>query len=178
MKMPNSSDLGGSGFSVREAPPLPSRAPAMPALGARTFLLADDSENVTSLMQRAFREAGIPNPLHVVPNGEEAVDYLSGVGAYADRSEHPMPNVVLLDRHLPRKDGFGVLGWIRTQAALRSMVVIILTASNRSADADMAHDLGANYYLTKPNRFEELVSLTRCLDDWLKLDGVEKQMTG
>jgi len=178
MKMPITSDLGGSGLSVHENPGLPSRAPAMPALRARTFLLADDSKNDTSLMQRAFREAGIANSLYVVPDGEEVVDYLSGVGAYANRVEHPMPNVVLLDRNLPRKDGFGVLGWIRTQSALRSMVVIILTTSNRSADADMAHDLGANYYLTKPGRFEELVSLTRCLDDWLKLDAVGKPASG
>jgi CheY-like chemotaxis protein len=148
-----------------------AQAPAMPGLGSRTFLLADGSESEVSLIQRAFTQAGIPHPLHVVPNGDEAVDYLRGAGPYSNRLEHPMPNVVLLNRDLPRKDGFGVLGWIRNQSALRSMVVVILTGSNRSADADTAYNLGANFYLTKPGQFEELVNLTRCLDDWLKRDG-------
>ena len=145
-------------------------APARSRVAARTFLLADQSEDNAQLIQRAFREAGVPSMVNVVPNGDEAMNYLRGVGGYSDRKEHPMPSVVLLNRDLPRKDGFGVLGWIRDQSAMRSMVVIILTASNRSADADMAYDLGANFYLTRPGRFEELVSLTRCLVDWLKMD--------
>lgn len=145
------------------------QAPAMPGLDSPMFLLAD-SENQTNLIQRAFHQAGIHRRLNVVPDGDEAVDYLRGVGPYSDREEHPMPNVVLLDRDLPRKDGFSVLDWIRNQSALRSMVVVIMTRSNRSADADRAYDLGANFYLTKPGQFDDLVSLTRCLDDWLKQD--------
>jgi DNA-binding response OmpR family regulator len=147
-----------------------TRAPAMPGLGARTFLLAEENATDATLIQRAFREAGISSTLNVVQDGDKAVEYLRGIGSYSDRAEHPMPNVVLLNRDLPRKDGFGVLGWIRTQSALKSVVVVILTAANRSVDADKAYDLGANFYLTRPGRYEELVSLTRCLDDWLTLD--------
>jgi DNA-binding response OmpR family regulator len=154
------------------------RAPAMPGLGARTFLLADDSADNAKLIQRAFREAGVASALNVVPDGDQAMDYLRGVGTYSDRLEHPMPNVVLLDRDLPRKDGFGVLGWIRNQSTLKSLVVIILTGANRSADADMAYDLGANFYLTRPGRYEELVSLTRCLDEWLKVDVARTSTAG
>ncbi len=138
-----------------------------PGLNGGPILLTEDNDDGTAIMQRAFREAGIDNPLQVVGNGAEAMDYLRGVGTYANRREHPIPDVLLLDLDLPQKHGFGVVGWIRTQAALKSMIVVILTASNRSADADRAYALGANYYLTKPGRFDELVGLIRCLHDWL-----------
>jgi CheY-like chemotaxis protein len=137
---------------------------------AQTFLLAEDSENDVFLMHRAFRASGIPNPLHVVPDGEETVAYLKGEGQYNDRAKHPLPSVVLLDLNLPRKNGFEVLSWIRQQPTLKRIVVIILTASNRGADADRAYDLGANFYLTKPNKFEELVKMARSLHEWLQLN--------
>ena len=134
------------------------------------FLLADRSEDEASLLRRAFREAGILKPLHVVPDGQAVINYLRGGGSYGNRLEHPMPDAVLLDLDLPGKNGFDVLGWIRNQSDLESLVVVMLTDSNRSADADRAHKLGADFYLTKPDRFEELVKMTRCLHSWLGLD--------
>ncbi len=134
------------------------------------FLLAEDSENDVFLMQRAFKTAGISNPLHVVADGEEAISYLKGEGEYGGRSEHPLPAVVLLDLNLPRKNGFEVLEWMRSQPTLKRIVVMILTASNRGADADRAYDLGANFYLTKPGKFEDLVKLTKCLHEWVQLN--------
>ena len=133
------------------------------------FLLAEDSENDVFLMQRALQASGIPNPLQVVKDGEEVIAYLSGHNHYQNRSEYPLPAVVLLDLNLPRKNGLKLLEWIRTQPMLKRIVVIILTASNRSADADRAYDLGANFYLTKPSKFDDLVKMTKCLHDWLKL---------
>src|SRR5882762_2084272 len=134
------------------------------------FLLAEDSENDVFLMQRAFKVAGIPNPLQVVADGEEAIAYLKGDGRYESRGEFPLPAVVLLDLNLPRKNGFEVLGWMRAQPTLKRIVVLILTASNRSADADRAYDLGANFYLTKPGKFEDLVKMTKCLHEWVQLN--------
>jgi len=134
------------------------------------FLLAEDSENDVFLMQRALQAAGIPNPLQVVKDGEEVIAYLSGRDQYHNRSEYPLPAVVLLDLNLPRKNGFEVLEWMRGQPTLKRIVVIILTASNRSADADRAYDLGANFYLTKPSKFDDLVKMTKCLHEWLKLN--------
>lgn len=134
------------------------------------FLLAEDSENDAFLMQTAFKKAALPNPLRVVSDGEEAIAYLQGTGRYADRAEFPLPIVVLLDLKMPRKSGFEVLEWIRKQPTLKRLVVIILTASNRSVDADRAFDLGANFYLTKPSKFDELVEMTKCLHEWLRLN--------
>lgn len=136
----------------------------------QVFLLAEDSEDDVFLMQRAFLAGGIPNPLHVVADGDEIVAYLKGEREYADRAKHPLPTVVLLDLNLPRKNGFEVLAWIRQQPVLKRIVVIILTASNRSSDADRAYDLGANFYLTKPSKFEDLVKMAKCLQEWLQLN--------
>ena len=146
----------------------PSRSKSATCFDEGNFLLADHSQDGAVLLRRAFKEAGIAKPLQVVPTGEEAIGYLRGDGIYSNRTEYPMPNVVLLDLNLHRKSGFEVLGWIRTQPALKSLVVILLTASNRSADADRAHDLGANFYLTKPGSFDQLVGLSRCLCTWLE----------
>ena len=134
------------------------------------FLLAEDSENDAFLMQTAFKKAALTNLLHVVSDGEEVIAYLEGRGRYQDRQQYPLPMAVLLDLKMPRKSGFEVLEWIRKQPTLKRMIVIVLTASNRRVDADRAYDLGANFYLTKPSKFDELVEMTRCLYDWLRLN--------
>lgn len=150
-------------FDAALAPPA-----APPDDARRLFLLAEDSENDAFLTERAFKVAGIETPFRTVPDGEAALDYLRGTGGYGNRLEHPLPDVMLLDLDLPRKSGFEVLSWMQEQSLLESITVVILTASNREADAERAHELGAKFYLTKPGTFEELVDLTRCLHDWLQ----------
>jgi len=134
------------------------------------FLLVEDSQNDVFLMQQAFKKAGLPNPIQVVSDGQEAISYLKGEGRYSDRAQYPLPMAVLLDLKMARMNGFEVLEWVRKQPNLKRVVVIILTASNRSSDADRAYDLGANFYLTKPGKFEDLVEMTKCLHDWLRLN--------
>ena len=134
------------------------------------FLLAEDSQNDVFLMQQAFKKAGLPNPIQVVSDGQEAISYLKGEGRYSDRAQYPLPMAVLLDLKMARMNGFEVLEWVRKQPNLKRVVVIILTASNRSSDADRAYDLGANFYLTKPGKFEDLVEMIKCLYDWLRLN--------
>jgi len=134
------------------------------------FLLVEDSQNDVFLMQQAFKKAGLPNPIQVVSHGQEAISYLKGEGRYSDRAQYPLPMAVLLDLKMARMNGFEVLEWVRKQPNLKRVVVIILTASNRSSDADRAYDLGANFYLTKPGKFEDLVEMTKCLHDWLRLN--------
>lgn len=136
----------------------------------QVFLLAEDSQNDVFLMQQAFKRAGLPNPLQAVADGQEAISYLKGEGDYSDRTKFPLPMVVLLDLNMPRKNGFEVLEWLRSQPNLKRLVVIILTASNRSVDADRAYDLGANFYLTKPGKFDQFVEMIKCLHEWLRLN--------
>jgi CheY-like chemotaxis protein len=126
------------------------------------ILLAEDDENDIFLMGRAFDRAGIPNPLFVVHNGQEAIDYLSGKGPYASREKHPLPGLLLLDLKMPWMDGFDVLSWLRTQSQFDTLPVVVLTSSKLQADIDKSRELGVYDYRVKPHAFEDLV---RLLDD-------------
>src|SRR5690606_1658174 len=112
----------------------------------RTVLLVDDSVDDLFLTRSAFESAGFNCSLHEVKNGEEAIAYLKGEDAYRDRNEFPLPAVVLMDLNMPRKNGFDVLKWVRTQPDLKRTSVIILSASSRTEDVEQAFELGANSY--------------------------------
>jgi CheY-like chemotaxis protein len=128
-----------------------------------TILLADDNPDDALLMKLAFRKAGIINPIQVVKDGTEAVDYVKGEGIYANRKRYPFPDLLLLDLKMPRMSGFEVLSWIRQQPGLKRLVVIVLTHSSESPDIDRAHDLGANSYLVKPSNFNNFVEMVKSL---------------
>src|ERR1043166_4922601 len=128
-----------------------------------SVLLVEDDPNDVALTQRAFARAGFANPLQIVNDGEQAIDYLPGGPPYADRQRHPWPILVLLDLKLPRRSGFEVLAWLRGTQNLRRVPVLILTSSQHSPDVDRAYDAGANSYLVKPVAFEGLLSLVRTL---------------
>ncbi len=126
------------------------------------ILLAEDDENDVFLMRRAFNRAGIPNPLFVVHNGQEAINYLSGTAEFSERSKFPMPALVLLDLKMPWMDGFDVLKWLRGQNLYDTLPVVVLTSSKLQADVDRSRELGVYDYRVKPQNFEDLV---RLLDD-------------
>ncbi len=135
-----------------------------------TILLADDNPDDALLMKLAFRKAGIINPIQVVRDGVEAVQYVKGEAAYSNRKKYPFPSLLLLDLKMPRMSGFEVLSWIRQQPGLKRLVVIVLTHSNETPDIDKAHDLGANSYLVKPSNFTSFVDMVRSLKSyWLSL---------
>ncbi len=126
------------------------------------ILLAEDDENDIFLMGRAFDRAGISNPLFVVRNGQEAIDYLSGAGQYANREKFPLPYLLLLDLKMPWMDGFDVLKWLRANSSFDNLPVVVLTSSKLQADVDKSRQLGVFDYRVKPQSFEDLV---RLLDD-------------
>lgn len=131
-------------------------------------LYAEDDQNDIFFMQRAFEDAGIPNPLVAVTDGKAAVEYLSGSGKYTDREKHPLPCLIILDLKMPRMSGLDVLKWIRTQPALIDRPVIILTSSSGNTDIQSAYSQGANSYLVKPGKPGELFAIVRSLKDyWL-----------
>ena len=74
--------------------------------------IAEHRRDILRRMKKALRENNTPNPLQVVPNGEEAISYLAGAGKYADRQAHPFPSLFLLDLEMPVKDGLSVLRWL------------------------------------------------------------------
>jgi CheY-like chemotaxis protein len=135
-----------------------------------TILLADDSENDLLLMRRAFAKADFNRPLQEVRDGEQVIAYLRGAEPYADRMRFPLPAFMLLDLNMPLKSGFDVLRWLRAQERLRRLPVIVLSASIRIGDVNSAFDLGANAVLVKPSGFAELVTMVRCLHEWMQLN--------
>src|SRR5256885_16339815 len=92
-------------------------------------LLAEDSEDDVIILRKAMSQASINFPLLVVKDGEEAVAYLKGAGKFGNRSEFPMPDLLLLDLVMPLITGFEVLEWLREQGfGLSTMPVVVLTA--------------------------------------------------
>ena len=126
------------------------------------ILLAEDDQNDVVLMRHAFERAGIPNPIVVVENGREAVDYLAGKGDFAQRGKFPLPGLMLLDLKMPWMDGFDVLVWLRRHPSFDALPVVVLTSSKLQSDIDRSRLLGAFDYRVKPHDFENLVLL---LDD-------------
>jgi CheY-like chemotaxis protein len=113
------------------------------------ILHVEDEENDVFLQHYAFGEAGIRNPIQVVTDGQQAIDYL-----------------VLLDLKLPRRSGLEVLHWIRQQPALGRLAVIILSSSQEPGDTERAYQLGANSFVTKALDLGQRVAMARALKAW------------
>ena len=143
----------------------PRTSPFEPAPDSRevrplVVLYAEDSVDDAYFMQRAFAKANFPKSLVVVADGLEATRYLGGNGAYANRSEHPMPGLILLDIKMPNVGGLAVLEWIRRHEEWNDTPVLMLTSSTQQRDAEFAYKNGADGYLVKPataDAFRDLV---------------------
>ena len=133
------------------------------------ILVAEDDSTDAYFFERAFRRAGLPVALHFVRDGQEVIDYLQGVGSFADRTAHPMPQLVLLDLKMPRLNGFDVLEWVRQQPGFSNLQVVIFSSSDEAKDINRAYGLGANWYLVKPHSMDELTALVgRFKKFWLE----------
>jgi CheY-like chemotaxis protein len=131
-------------------------------------LYLEDDGNDAVLFQHAFENAVTNHRLIVVSNGTAAVEYLTGHGKHADRAQYPLPRLVLLDMMMPGVSGIDVLKWIRGIPRFSTLVVLMLTSSNRDSDIQRAYELGANGYLVKPTRAEELTAMAKSIGDfWL-----------
>lgn len=126
---------------------------------SHAVLLVEDNPDDALLMLRAWKSAQIPNYLPTVTDGEQALAYLEGSGIYSDREKYPMPISIFLDLKLPRIDGLEVLAAIRANPRLRHLHIDVLSASTRDADIRRANELGANGYIVKPSRVQELVEM-------------------
>jgi CheY-like chemotaxis protein len=126
-----------------------------------TILLVEDNDNDVVFMQRALKNADLLNPLQVVNDGEQAIDYLTGRGTFSDRTKFPAPILVFLDLKLPTKSGLEILRWLRESPEFKTLVVLVLTTSNEPKDIESALKLGANAYLVKPSMFSELTELMK-----------------
>jgi CheY-like chemotaxis protein len=134
-----------------------------------TILLVEDEPSDVFLMKRALKKAQILNPLQVVSDGQEAINYLSGVDKFSDRTQFPIPSIIFLDLKLPYKNGFEVLEWIRAQPHLGLTLVMVLTSSSEERDVAQCYRLGARTFLVKPPNQTMLTDLMLSLKDfWIK----------
>ena len=129
----------------------------------QTILLAEDNPDDIRLIRMAFEKAGFVNPLAVVRNGAEAIQYLKGQGHYTNRELFPIPAIILLDLKMPIMSGFEVLSWLRQRAEWKCLPVVVLTTSFYGPDIEKAYDLGANSFITKSVDLEEFVGTVRQL---------------
>jgi CheY-like chemotaxis protein len=125
------------------------------------ILLAEDNMNEAELMIRAFRKLNLANSLLHVKDGVEALDFIFGRGAYAERKTKNNPKVILLDIKMPRVDGLEVLKLIRADPDTQLIPIVIMTSSKEEQDIINSYRLGANSFVVKPvdfNNFAKAVS--------------------
>jgi len=126
-------------------------------------LLVEDDPGDILMTREAFEHYKIRNVLHVVTDGEQALQYLRRTGDYAGA---PRPGLILLDLNLPRLDGLEVLAELKADPVLKVIPVVILTTSQAQQDVLRSYALHANAYVSKPVDFERFVDVIRQIDNF------------
>lgn len=140
-------------------------------MNTKIILLVEDNPSDIGLAQRALTKSRVANDLVVAEDGQEALDYLFGMGAYTGRDVANQPALVLLDLKLPKVDGLEVLRQIRADPRTRRLPVVILTTSKEEQDVAASYDLGVNSYIRKPVDFSQFVQSIQQLGlYWLVLN--------
>jgi two-component system, chemotaxis family, response regulator Rcp1 len=131
------------------------------------LLLVEDSAPDVRLTKEALREAKVQNRLWVVEDGVEALEFLRKQGRF---TEVPLPDIILLDLNLPRKDGRQVLREIKADETLKHIPVVVLTTSKNEADVLQSYQLHANCYITKPVDFTRFMEVVKSIENfWLSI---------
>jgi CheY-like chemotaxis protein len=128
-----------------------------------SVLLVDDDPGDVLLVREAFADNKVGNGLSVVSDGVEAMEFLHREGSYADA---PRPDLVLLDLNLPRKNGREVLAEIKSDTALTTIPVVVLTTSEAEEDVLRSYQLHANAFITKPVDFERFSTIVHQIDEF------------
>jgi two-component system, chemotaxis family, response regulator Rcp1 len=129
-------------------------------------LSIEDNPADSNLISELFQGSSLVSKLNFVSDGVEAMDYLQGQGNFQNAS---LPDLILLDLNLPRKDGRTFLREIKSHPKLRRIPVMVLSTSNTTRDIDQSYDLHANAYFTKPDDLEMFRSTVRAIEEfWMK----------
>ena len=134
------------------------------------ILLIEDNPDDVELTLYAFKKNNIANPVEVVRDGQEALDYLFYKGKYSN-STHPLPGLILLDLKLPKVDGIEILKKVKHDRRLKLIPVIVITSSEEDRDVIESYDLGVNSYIRKPVDFDQFVETVKNIGlYWLLLN--------
>jgi len=140
-----------------------------------TILLVEDSPDDVFFMKRALNKSGATVSIQVAEDGQAAIDYLSGVGQFANRAEFPLPVLVLLDLRMPRVPGFEVLRWLRARDEFDCVPVLVFSSSREESDMKKAYALRANSFLVKTGDSSQFVGLVRTMAEyWLNYNEVPR----
>ena len=126
----------------------------------RFILIAEDDADDRFLLQTAFEESGLTDPLEFVENGIELMDYLNRI-LQSKSLDMNYPGFIMLDLNLPKKDGREVLKEIKQHPELRKIPVVIFTTATNENEIKRCYEAGANSYVVKPVSFETLVNVLR-----------------
>jgi CheY-like chemotaxis protein len=133
-----------------------------------TALSVDDNEDDQFLLQMAWEKGAVPLHLQMVCDGEKAIEYLGGLENYGDRERFPMPDIILLDLKMPRKNGFEVLDWMNRELPAERPPVAVFTSSQDTSDIRRAYELGAKWFLAKPVDYTDLTQWVQLIGRWFQ----------
>jgi CheY-like chemotaxis protein len=126
-------------------------------VASQNILVAEDNPDDAYIFRILCSRAGLPHTVHIVEDGQQVIDWLSGRNAYSDRVKYPLPDRVLLDLKMPVKTGFEALEWIRGQQVFAGLPVAILSSSDEQKDVKKAYELGATTYFVKSPALQDLI---------------------
>jgi CheY-like chemotaxis protein len=126
-------------------------------MSASVILAAEDNPDDALILQMMFSKAGWQHSLHIVEDGQQMIDWLSGNAPYSDRTKYPLPDYILLDIKMPVKTGFEALEWIRSQKAFYELPVLMLSSSDDPKDKKRAEELGATTFFVKSPRLKDVL---------------------
>jgi two-component system, response regulator len=118
------------------------------------ILLVEDNQYDANLAIRALKKHNLTDGLVHLKDGAEALDFIYGIGMYADRNISQRPKVILLDLKMPKVSGIEVLQKIKSNQSTKSIPVVVLTSSSEPPDIEKCYELGANSFIVKPVEFE------------------------
>ena len=147
----------------------------MPTMNSATatepmeLLLIEDQPSDADLALRALRDLELGDTVHLVGNGAEALDFVFGRAAYADRSVENAPDLILLDLKLPKVSGHEVLRRLKADDRTKGIPVIVLSSSGEDKDVERCYKLGVNSYVVKPVDFGEFTETVQRIGTyWLE----------
>ena len=133
-----------------------------------TILLVEDDDGHAKLVELNLKRAGVANPIIRAKDGVDALDYILSRGSYADQ---PAPHIllILLDINMPRMDGVETLRQLKSNEALKSIPVIMLTTTDDPREVERCYELNCNIYITKPVEYDQFAEAIRRLGLFLQV---------
>jgi CheY-like chemotaxis protein len=135
-----------------------------------SILIADDDADDRMLIEDAFEESRLSNPLYFVEDGEQLLSFLRRETPYEDLAKQPLPGLIILDLNMPKMDGRTALAHLKQDPALRRIPVIVLTTSQAEEDILKTYGLGVSSFISKPVTFDGLVEVVQVIGQyWIQI---------